>query len=175
MKFHYFIFNTIIIFLLSKLYLKGYKFKSKVPYNKIKSEQNNKKVTNNKKTDNKTNEVLYDYSSPYYYPHNITCNSLGISTWALLHSVAAIYSNHPNTTEQESLKDFFDGLMYFYPSKSELMKEIIKEHPLEYSNREELIYYMCQIHNILNRKLGKKKFSCKEAFNVWGGDCGCNE
>ncbi len=65
--------------------------------------------------------------------------------------------------------------MYFYPSKSELMEEILKEHPLEYSNREELVYYMCQIHNILNKKLGKKKFSCKEAFNVWGGDCGCND
>jgi FAD-linked sulfhydryl oxidase len=100
---------------------------------------------------------------------------LGVSTWALLHSVAAIYSNNPNKTEMESLKDFFDGLMYFYPSKSELMKEILKEHPLEYSNREELIYYMCEIHNILNRKLGKKKFSCKDAFNVWGGDCGCDE
>ena len=32
------------------------------------------------------------------------------------------------------------------------MEEILKEHPLEYSNREELVYYMCQIHNILNKK-----------------------
>ena len=173
MKFHHFIFNTVIIFLISKFYLKGYKFKSKVPYNKIKS--NNNKNTFNKTSINKTNIGKYDYSSPYYYPHNITCNSLGVSTWALLHSVAAIYPNLPNETERQSLKDFFDGLMYFYPSKSEVMKEILKEHPLEYSNREELIYYMCEIHNLLNRKLGKKKFSCKEAFNVWGGDCGCNE
>ena len=170
MKFHYFILNSIIIFLLSKLYLKGYKFKSNIS-NK---EKNNIDKTSNKTLKNISNEE-YDYSSPYYYPHNLTCNSLGVSTWALLHSVAAIYSNNPNKTEMESLKDFFDGLMYFYPSKSELMKEILKEHPLEYSNREELIYYMCEIHNILNRKLGKKKFSCKDAFNVWGGDCGCNE
>ena len=170
MKFHYFILNSIIIFLLSKLYLKGYKFKSNIS-NK---EKNNIDKTSNKTLKNISNEE-YDYSSPYYYPHNLTCNSLGVSTWALLHSVAAIYSNNPNKTEMESLKDFFDGLMYFYPSKSELMKEILKEHPLEYSNREELIYYMCEIHNILNRKLGKKKFSCKDAFNVWGGDCGCDE
>ena len=170
MKFHYFILNSIIIFLLSKLYLKGYKFKSNIS-NK---EKNNIDKTSNKTLKNLSNEE-YDYSSPYYYPHNLTCNSLGVSTWALLHSVAAIYSNNPNKTEMESLKDFFDGLMYFYPSKSEFMKEILKEHPLEYSNREELIYYMCEIHNILNRKLGKKKFSCKDAFNVWGGDCGCNE
>ncbi len=176
MKIHHFIFNTVIIFLISKLYLKGYKFTSKVPYSTIQHKNNKEKVTNKKQEqNNKTNEIIYDYSSPYYYPHNITCNSLGVSTWALLHSVAAIYSNHPNDTEKQSLKDFFDGLMYFYPSKNEIMKEIIKEHPLEYSNREELIYYMCEIHNILNRKLGKKKFSCKEAFNVWGGDCGCNE
>ena len=163
MKYYYFIFNSVIIFLLSKLYLKGYKFKPKKNTNKDKLIHKNK-----------TNEE-YDYLSPYYYPHNITCNSLGVSTWALLHSVAAIYSNHPNDTEKQSLKDFFDGLMYFYPSKSEIMKEILKEHPLEYSNREELVYYMCEIHNILNKKLGKKKFICKEAFNVWGGDCGCNE
>ena len=153
MKYYYFILNSVIIFLLSKLYLKGYKFKSK-------------DITN----DNKKN-----ISNIYYIPHNITCNSLGVSTWALLHSVAAIYPNNPNKTEQENLKNFFDGLMYFYPSQSKMMKEILREHPLEYSNREELIYYMCEIHNILNKKLGKKKFSCKEAFNVWGGDCGCNE
>ena len=171
MKFHYFLFNCVIIFLLSKLYLKGYKFKPKNISSKNKFSKNN---ISNKSSTNITNDK-YDYDSPYYYPHNLTCESLGISTWALLHSVAAIYSNRPNKTERESLKDFFDGLMYFYPSKSELMKEILKEHPLEYSNREELIYYMCEIHNILNRKLGKKKFSCKEAFNVWGGDCGCNE
>ena len=163
MKYYYFIFNSVIIFLLSKLYLKGYKFKPKKNTNKDKLIHKNK-----------TNEE-YDYLSPYYYPHNITCNSLGVSTWALLHSVAAIYPNNPNKTEEESLKDFFDGLMYFYPSKSKIMKEILKEHPLEYSNREELVYYMCEIHNILNKKLGKKKFICKEAFNVWGGDCGCNE
>ena len=173
MKFHYFIFNTVIIFLISKFYLKGYKFKSKISNNKKISSNNNH--TFNKTLINKTNVGKYDYSSPYYYPHNITCNSLGVSTWALLHSVAAIYPNLPNETERQSLKDFFDGLMYFYPSKSEVMKEILKEHPLEYSNREELIYYMCEIHNLLNRKLGKKKFRCKEAFDVWGGDCGCNE
>ena len=167
MKVHYLIINSILIFLLSKYFLKGYKYLPKaIP--------NNNHNSQNKSFINNTNSK-YDYSSPYYTPHNITCETLGPDTWSLLHSVAAIYSNHPNETEKESLKDFFEGLMYFYPSKSKLMEEILKEHPLEYSNREELVYYMCQIHNILNKKLGKKKFSCKEAFNVWGGDCGCND
>ena len=166
MKFHYTIINSVLIFLISKYFLKGYKYIPKTP--KDKNPSQNKSISNNISS-------KYDYSSPYYNPKNITCESLGVDTWALLHSVAAIYPNYPNETEKESLKDFFDGLMYFYPSKSELMDEILKEHPLEYSNREELVYYMCQIHNILNKKLGKKKFSCKEAFNVWGGDCGCND
>ena len=153
MKIYFTIINSILIFLISKYFLKGYKY---LPKSTLSESQNND-------------------TSKYYIPHNITCESLGDNTWSLLHSVAAIYSNNPNKTEKESLKDFFEGLMYFYPSKSELMKQIIKEHPLEYSNREELIYYMCLIHNIMNKKLGKKKFSCKEAFNVWGGDCGCND
>ena len=154
MKFFYIIINTFIIFLISKYFLKGYKY---IP----KSSQNNSTKTNT--------------SSSYYIPKNITCESLGSDTWSLLHSVAAIYSNYPTKEQKESLKDFFEGLIYFYPSKSELIREILKEHPLEYSNREELVYYMCQIHNILNKKLGKKKFICKEAFNVWCGDCGCND
>ena len=166
MKFHYTIINSVLIFLISKYFLKGYKYIPKTP--KDNNSSQNKSISNNISS-------KYDYSSPYYNQKNITCESLGVDTWALLHSVAAIYPNYPNETEKESLKDFFDGLMYFYPSKSELMDEILKEHPLEYSNREELVYYMCQIHNILNKKLGKKKFSCKEAFNVWGGDCGCND
>ena len=166
MKFHYTIINSVLIFLISKYFLKGYKYIPKS--SKDNNPSQNKSISNNISS-------KYDYSSLYYNPKNITCESLGVDTWALLHSVAAIYPNYPNETEKESLKDFFDGLMYFYPSKSELMDEILKEHPLEYSNREELVYYMCQIHNILNKKLGKKKFSCKEAFNVWGGDCGCND
>ena len=166
MKFHYTIINSVLIFLISKYFLKGYKYIPKTP--KDNNPSQNKSISNNISS-------KYDYSSPYYNTKNITCESLGVDTWALLHSVAAIYPNYPNETEKESLKEFFDGLMYFYPSKSELMDEILKEHPLEYSNREELVYYMCQIHNILNKKLGKKKFSCKEAFNVWGGDCGCND
>ena len=168
MKVHYIIINSILIFLISKFFLKGYKYIPKSEKN-INNPPHNDSIAKNNKSSK------YDYASPYYKPHNITCESLGSNTWSLLHSVAAIYSNHPNETEKESVKDFFEGLMHFYPSKSELMKEIIKEHPLEYSNREELVYYMCQIHNILNKKLGKKKFSCKEAFNVWGGDCGCND
>ena len=166
MKFYYTIINSVLIFLISKYFLKGYKYIPKTP--KDNNPSQNKSISNNISS-------KYVYSSSYYNPKNITCESLGVDTWALLHSVAAIYPNYPNETEKESLKDFFDGLMYFYPSKSELMDEILKEHPLEYSNREELVYYMCQIHNILNKKLGKKKFSCKEAFNVWGGDCGCND
>ena len=166
MKFHYIIINSVLIFLISKYFLKGYKYIPKT--SKDNNPSQNKSISNNISS-------KYDYSSPYYNQKNITCESLGVDTWALLHSVAAIYPNYPNETEKESLKDFFDGLIYFYPSKSELMDEILKEHPLEYSNREELVYYMCQIHNILNKKLGKKKFSCKEAFNVWGGDCGCND
>ena len=166
MKFHYTIINSMLIFLISKYFLKGYKYIPKTP--KDNNPSQNKSISNNISS-------KYVYSSPYYNQKNITCESLGVDTWALLHSVAAIYPNYPNETEKESLKGFFDGLMYFYPSKSELMDEILKEHPLEYSNREELVYYMCQIHNILNKKLGKKKFSCKEAFNVWGGDCGCND
>ena len=168
----YFLINTLVIFSISKLYLKGYKFKPK----KLVS-QNIK--TNSKSTINKnyndSKEITYDYSSPIYLSQNVTCDKLGIHTWALLHSVAATYPNHPTEVDKERFKNFFDGLIHFYPSQSELINSILEDHPLEYNNREELVYYICLIHNLMNQKLGKPKFSCRKAFDVWGGDCGCND
>lgn len=164
-----FFLNAFIIFIVSKFYLKGYKY---IPKDlKTKKIETSKNITQK----NNTLNVTYDYSSPIYLNQNLTCQSLGVHTWALLHSVAATYSNRPSQEEKQQFKDFFDGVMYFYPSKSKLMKEILEKHPLEYSNREELVYYMCEIHNEINKLLGKRKFNCRQAFDIWGGDCGCNE
>ena len=170
----YFLINTLIIFSLSKLYLKGYKFKPKKPL----PHPNNKthpKPPTNKTNHNISTQITYDYSLPIYLPQNVTCDKLGIHTWALLHSAAATYPNHPTEIDKERFKNFFDGLIHFYPSHSELIKEILEDHPIEYNNREELVYYICLVHNLMNQKLGKPKFSCRKAFDVWGGDCGCND
>jgi hypothetical protein len=51
---------------------------------------------------------------------------------------------------------------------------MLKENPIKVGSRHDLVYYICDLHNIVNKKLNKKIFNCDKAFDVWGGNCGCN-
>ena len=46
--------------------------------------------------------------------------------------------------------------------------------PFRYKSREELVFYICELHNDVNKRLNKPIHDCKKAFDIWGGDCGCN-
>ena len=154
------------VFILSKLVLKGYLTKN---VHNDDDAHTHKQHTSSLINSNSSSSSSYDYSK-----HNVTCDELGVHTWTVLHSIAASYANYPNETEKRNFERFFNGLMHVYPSRSNIMKEIVEDTPLEHNSREELVYYICDIHNQMNRALGKKKFACKNAFDIWGGDCGCN-
>lgn len=35
--------------------------------------------------------------------------------------------------------------------------------------------YVCELHNIVNERLGKDIFDCKNQLEAkWGGNCGCS-
>lgn len=53
-------------------------------------------------------------------------------------------------------------------------KKMIEENKIRNNSREELVYYICDLHNIVNKRLHKPIFDCKKAFSFWGGDCGCS-
>jgi FAD-linked sulfhydryl oxidase len=40
---------------------------------------------------------------------------LGRSTWTFLHTMAAYYPENASTTDQQSMKQFIEGLSKFYP------------------------------------------------------------
>jgi len=40
---------------------------------------------------------------------------LGVSTWGLLHTMAAFYSDNPTDTEKRDMKTFFEVLSRLYP------------------------------------------------------------
>ena len=52
---------------------------------------------------------------------------------------------------------------------------MLKENPVKNGSREELVLYLCGLHNIVNERLGKAIFDCKRAFEFWGGNCGCSQ
>ena len=52
---------------------------------------------------------------------------------------------------------------------------MLSKYPIKHNSREELVYYLCDLHNIVNERLKKPRFDCKKAFDFWGGECGCGD
>lgn len=52
--------------------------------------------------------------------------------------------------------------------------ELIANNPIKNNSRQELVLYLCDIHNQVNKRLNKPIFDCEKASDFWGGDCGCS-
>ena len=109
-------------------------------------------------------------------PLTLTKQEIGRNTWSILHSIAASYPNEPTKEDKQQVTNFLYGLANLFPCKicgSHLLKMLNKEG-VHADSREELVNYICKIHNIVNKVLNKPQFDCKKAFDFWGGDCGCD-
>ena len=143
----------------------------------INNNNNNDKNSNNnnKKTKpQKEGDILTPPDATK--PLKLTKQEIGRHAWSLLHSVAASYPIEPTDEDKKQIEDFINGLAYSFPCKicGKHFVKLLKEHPIKNNNREELVYYLCDIHNIVNKVLDKPYFDCDKAFDIWGGDCGCN-
>ena len=109
-------------------------------------------------------------------PLTLTKQEIGRNTWSLLHSMAASYPNEPTEEDKKQITNFLYSLANLFPCKicgSHLLK-MLKKEGVHADSREELVNYICKIHNIVNKVLQKPQFDCKKAFDFWGGDCGCD-
>ena len=107
-------------------------------------------------------------------PLTLTKQEIGRNTWALLHSMAASYPNEPTDEDKKQITNFMYGLANLFPCKicgGHLLK-MLKKEGVKANSREELVNYICKIHNIVNKVLNKPIFDHKKAFDYWGGDCG---
>ena len=109
-------------------------------------------------------------------PLTLTKQEIGRDTWALLHSIAASYPNEPNEEDKKQITNFLYGLANLFPCKicGNHLLRMLKKEGIHADSREELVNYICKIHNIVNKVLEKPQFDCKKAFDIWGGDCGCD-
>ena len=51
---------------------------------------------------------------------------------------------------------------------------MLTQNTIKTGSRKDVVYYVCDLHNIVNKRLGKPIFNCDKAFDVWGGNCGCS-
>lgn len=138
---------------------------------------NNDNNTNNSKPSSKPQkegDILTP--SDAKKPLKLTKQEIGRHAWALLHSIAAAYPAIPTNEEKKSIEDFINGFGRNFPCKicGKHFVKMIEEHPIKHNSREELVFYFCDLHNLVNKFLGKPYFDCVQAFDIWGGDCGCD-
>ncbi|WPH00296.1 ERV/ALR sulfhydryl oxidase domain-containing protein [Acrodontium crateriforme] len=105
---------------------------------------------------------------------------LGRSTWTLLHSMTANYPEQPTVTQQTETKQFIGLFSKMYPCwvcADDFRTWMKQGNEPRVSNREEFGRWMCEAHNAVNEKLGKKSFDCNKWEERWrtgwkDGRCG---
>ncbi|GKT48417.1 FAD-linked sulfhydryl oxidase ALR [Colletotrichum spaethianum] len=95
--------------------------------------------------------------------------ALGRGTWQLLHSIAATYPEKPSPTQKEDLRGFMRLFSKLYPCWvcAEDFQSYMQKEQIRVEGRNEFGNWLCQAHNEVNRKLGKREFDCSKWEERW--------
>ena len=101
---------------------------------------------------------------------------LGRATWAFLHTTAAYYPLRATAPQRSSMRAFFDALGSFYPCAhcANYLRAELAQLPPKTEGRVELSNWLCNLHNVINARLGKPQFDCSRVLERWRtGGPGC--
>src|SRR3989304_8818389 len=89
--------------------------------------------------------------------------------WKFLHITTLTYPECPTNIDKKSMKKFFESIKGTLPCyKCRIhYQEHLQKYPLTddiLSSRKNLIYWLIDIHNSVNRSLGKRELSYEEAI-----------
>ncbi|KAK3322107.1 augmenter of liver regeneration [Apodospora peruviana] len=95
--------------------------------------------------------------------------TLGRSSWTLLHSIAATYPKTPTPSEQSDIKSFMRLFAKLYPcwTCAADFQQYIKKEDVRAGSRDEFGNWLCDAHNEVNKKLGKPTFDCSKWEERW--------
>ena len=85
----------------------------------------------------------------------------------------------PDEITPSLAKKFNTFLILFgqmYPCKlcaNHLMEHLKRKGPFSGDTKIELMTYLCELHNIVNKSLGKPKHDCSGVYEEWN-TCGCS-
>ena len=118
-----------------------------------KSKNRNKTVKNNKKR-------IFT-KKQYNSGDGMLTSVWGPSMWHYLHTMSFNYPIKPSSDDKKKYREFILNLQYTLPCKYCRMnlKNNFKQHPLQschMKNREAFSKYVYQLHEVVNKMLGKK-------------------
>lgn len=104
--------------------------------------------------------------------------TLGRSTWTLLHTIAATYPTSASVEKQAEMKTFMSIFSRIYPCwvcAEDFQKWTERPENRLVPGREgghlggraSFGQWMCEAHNEVNRKLGKREFDCRRYEERW--------
>nr|KMM69507.1 mitochondrial FAD-linked sulfhydryl oxidase ERV1 [Coccidioides posadasii RMSCC 3488] len=99
--------------------------------------------------------------------------TLGRSTWTLLHTMAATYPTSATPQQQDDMRSFLSLFSKLYPcwvcadDFRTWMNDPSGKNKPKVKGRDEFGNWMCEAHNEVNRKLGKKEFDCSKWQERW--------
>jgi len=90
-------------------------------------------------------------------------NIWGPHLWFSLHTISFVYPLKPTSTDKENYKNFFLSLKNVIPCtvcKKNYIRHL-NEFPIDehLNNRKELVYWVIDMHNLVNGEIGKKILS----------------
>ncbi|XP_020551262.1 FAD-linked sulfhydryl oxidase ERV1 [Sesamum indicum] len=99
-----------------------------------------------------------------------TKEELGRATWTFLHTLAAQYPDKPTRQQRKDVKELMAILSRMYPCKecADHFKEVIRANPVQAGSHHEFSQWLCHVHNVVNRSLGKPVFPCERVDARWG-------
>jgi hypothetical protein len=92
-------------------------------------------------------------------------NVWGKCGWVLIHTIAINYPNNPSNSEKKNIIDFFTILGKVLPCRycRQHYKKNLKELPIRADSKLDLVYWTIDLHNRVNKSLGKRILSRDEA------------
>ncbi|KAL4444487.1 hypothetical protein ABPG74_016780 [Tetrahymena malaccensis] len=121
---------------------------------------------------NKGVKKLNEYEKHY----NITRTELGNCGWMVLHMISATYPLEVSEEFVDKTNLFLNLFGQFYPCKecSGHFLNMTSKQQFTGRTRQDFMEYMCDLHNQVNKRLGKEIKDCKKyPIEKWGGNCGC--
>jgi hypothetical protein len=105
--------------------------------------------------------------------------SWGPHGWKFLHYISLSYPENPTLKQKEDYRNFFISIKNVLPCHicSKHYEENIKKLPLTsdiMNDKNKLIKWVIDIHNIVNESKGKEKLSYEKAIKIINTDTKCN-
>jgi FAD-linked sulfhydryl oxidase len=101
----------------------------------------------------------------------VTREDIGRATWLFLHTLAAQYPVRPTRRQRKDAAALMDILTRMYPCGecARHFSAVVAANPPKTGSKAEFSRWMCDVHNVVNRSLGKPTFNCDLVEARWAG------